>query len=349
MSKSLNVTLMMDEGWVPPDDPDLGRSELPPGSAADESAPAPAPLTERHVAIALRELGHRVRILPVGHDVQPVVAALSEQPPDLVFNLIEQFRDERGMVINVVALLEMMGLPFTGTGWVGLMLCRDKGLSKQLLSLHKIQSPRFATFPPGRKLRVPRSLPFPVIVKPQFEEGSDGIARASIVHNADDLAERVRLVHQQWRQLAIAEEYVEGRELYVGLLGNPRLAALPAREIRFGSADSGGPVIATKRVKGDAAYREKWNIDYAFADLDDAMASEVARVARRVYRILQLRDYGRIDLRVTPSGRIRVLEVNANPDLGYGEDFAESAERAGIGYNKLIDRILRLSLRRYRN
>ena len=335
MSKPLSITLMMDQAWLPAGDPNLAAIALD-------------GLTERHVAMTLRELGHQVRIVGVGHDVQEIVAALTDTPPDIVFNLTEQFRDDRRLDMHVAGLLELMGLPFTGSGSAGLMLCRDKGLCKQLLSLHKIRCPSFALFPPGRRPRVGRRLKYPLIIKPQYEDASDGIFRASIVGSETELTERVRLVHERYDQVAIAEEYVEGRELYVGVLGNKRLLAFPAREIHFGSATAGGPSIATRRVKSDAAYRDKWGIEYRFADLSDSLAAEVSHVCKRVYRLLQLQDYGRIDLRVTADNRINILEVNANPEIAYGEDFAEAAEKAGVGYGRLIDRILKLALRRHK-
>ena len=201
-------------------------------------------------------------------------------------------------------------------------------------------------FPPARPLRVRKRLRYPLIVKPVYEDGSDGIAIASVVSSDAELLERVRFVHDRFQQVAIAEEYIAGRELYVSVLGNARLRVLPAREIRFGDADAGGPPIATSRVKWDKAYREKWQIAYGDADLDEATFAAVARVCKRTYRILQLQDYGRIDLRVTADNKITILEVNPNPDVAYGDEVAEAARAGGMNYNGLIDAICRLALRR---
>jgi len=332
MSKSLNITLIMDKAWIPAEDPDLSNDDL-------------TPLTERHVAHSLRALGHNVRVVGVGDSVQDIVAALAQDTPDLVFNLVEQFRDDRRLDANVTALLELFGIPFTGAGSAGLMLCRDKGLCKQILNLHKIHVPAFVAYEPGERVYVPKHLNYPLIVKPQFEDASDGIAKRSLVKNETELADRVRLVHEQWRQIAIAEEYIEGRELYVALVGNKRLTVFPIRELHFGDSGDDAPCIATGRVKTDPEYRDKWNIEYRFAQLPAALSSEVARVCKRMYRLLQLRGYGRVDLRVTAEGKIKVLEVNANPDIAYGEDFAESAEKGGVKYEQLISRIVRLALR----
>ena len=334
MSKRLKITLLMDEAWVPQDDPQF---------AGDSREP----LTERHVTVTLRELGHEVTVLGVGHNVPDIVRSLTDSPPDLVFNLVEQFREDRRLDKNVAGLLEMMNVPFTGSGSDGLMLCRDKGLCKRLLSLHRIQCPRFVQFAPRRRVRLPKSLSFPLIVKPQYEDASDGIAKTSVVRSEGELAERVRVVHDYWQQVAIVEEYVEGRELYAALLGNRRLTVFPARELFFGSSHDDAPRIATSKVKLDEAYRNKWQIKYGFAELDTGLSTAIERISKKVYRLLRIRDYGRIDLRVTLDNKIKVLEVNANPDVAYGDDFAESAEKAGVEYVQLIDRIVKLALRRH--
>jgi len=332
MTDAMNVTVLMDAGAIPDDDGDF--------TAHVQTT------TEGHVVTALRELGHTVRILGVGYDVPEIIAALSDPRPDLVFNLAEQFGNDRRLDVGVVSLLEMMGLRYTGTGQAGLMLCRDKGLCKQLLSLHRIRVPDFAVFPPDRPPRTRKRLRYPLIVKPVFEDGSDGIAIASVVSSDAELLQRVRFVHERFQQVAIAEEYIAGRELYVSVLGNARLRVFPAREIRFGDADAGGPPIATSRVKWDKDYRDKWQIAYGFADLDAATFAAVARVCKRAYRVLQLQDYGRIDLRLTPDNKITLLEANPNPDIAYGDEVAEAARVGGVDYNQLIDTICRLALRR---
>jgi len=334
MKRSLNVTVMMDEGWIPSDDPDFSRD-------SQKSQ------TERHVVASLRALGHNVRILGVGYDVQAIVHDLSEHPPDIVFNLAEQFGDNRQLDKNVAAILELMEVRFTGTGSAGLMLCRNKALCKQLLGLHRIRVPGFVMLPPAKSVRHPKRLRFPLIVKPLYEDGSEGISRASIVNNDAELTERAGWVHERLHQVALAEEYIDGRELYVGVLGNKRLSVLPPRELSFGDSHNNGPTIATYRVKFDAKYRQKWQIEYGFADLPADVTANVARVAKRTFRLLQLQDYCRIDLRLTAENKIVILEVNPNPDIAYGDEFAEAAEHAGIAYNRLIDRILSLALRRY--
>ncbi len=334
MGKSLDIIVLVDEAMIPAGDPQMNEQ------------PA-EPMTEFHVADALRVLGHRVRILGSGSDVATMVNSLTQERPDLVFNLTEHIQGNRLMDKNIAGVLEMLGIPFTGAGPSGLMLCRDKRLCKQLLSLHRIRVPGFASFPLSKRFRPPRGLSYPLVVKPAYEDGSEGISNSSLVSSARALEERVAWVHESFVQPVIAEEYIEGREFYVGVLGNAKLQVLPVRECLF-NPDDEGPTMATFRVKHNENYRRKWNIEFGFAEgLNDAVLKRIERVAKRTYRVLQLRDYGRIDLRLTPDGRLVVLEANPNPDIAYGEELAEAAERAGIGYDELIRLIVRTALRRY--
>jgi len=335
MSRKLNITVLVDETEIPPDDPQFTDSP-------DE------PTTEYHVIEALRSLGHNVTALPATEDIVRLTTDLTKQRPDLVFNLTEQLAGDRRFDKNIAALLEMLHIPFTGTGPMGLMLCRDKRLCKQLLSLHKIRVPAHLWLVPGRKIRVPKAIRYPLVVKPAFEDSSEGISNASLVNNESELKERVLFVQQRWQQPVIAEEYIAGRELYVGILGNKKLLVLPFRECCFRSADASGPQLATYRVKWNRQYREKWGIEFSFASLDKKVSDHISRICRKVYHLLQIRDYGRIDLRLTPDNKAVILEANPNPDLAYGEDVAEAAEKAGLNYEKLIASIVNLALRRYR-
>lgn len=239
-------------------------------------------------------------------------------------------------------------MPFTGTATAGLLLCRDKRLCKQLLRLHKIRVPEFFSFPQNKNVRIPKKVHYPLVVKPAFEDSSEGISNASIVTNETALKERVEFVHQRWHQPVIAEEYIEGRELYVAVLGNKKLNVLPARECFLDCAEQGGPLLATYRVKWNKEYRKKWNITFSFAELNPSVEENIKRICKRAYRVLQLRDYGRIDLRLTPENKIVILEVNPNPDLAYGEEVAEAAEKSGLSFEKFIEQIVNLALRRYK-
>jgi D-alanine-D-alanine ligase len=334
MSQQLNIVVLVDPVTIVPDDPHFHK-------------PTDKPTTEFHVCEALRLLGHRTTVLGAEYDIAAVAQALTEENPDLVFNLTEQFCGDRRLDKNIAALLELLDIPFTGAGAMGLMLARDKGLCKQILTLHKIRVPNFIALPARRAIRIPRRLPYPMVVKPAFEDSSEGLSNASVVYDAEALSERATFIHERWKQTAIAEEYIEGRELYVSVIGNQRLTVLPPRECCFNAEGDQGPVILTYRCKWDDDYREKWKITFGFAELDAAILKNVERICKRAYRALQLQDYGRMDLRLTPDNKLVILEANPNPDIAYGEEVAEAAERIGIGYESLIDKIIRLALRRY--
>jgi D-alanine-D-alanine ligase len=334
MRRRLNIIVLVDPATIPPDDPHFQKGSK-------------KPITEYHVCEALRLLGHRVTVLGADHDVAKVVQSLTNHSPDLVFNLTEQFCGDRRLDKNIAALLELLEIPFTGAGTMGLMLARDKGLCKQILTLHRIRVPNFIALPPGRAIRVPKHLRYPMVVKPAFEDSSEGLANASVVYDPQALGERATFIHERWEQPAIAEEYVEGRELYVSVIGNQRLTVLPPRECCFNADGDQGPLILTYRCKWNDDYREKWKITFGFAELEPMILKNIERVCKRAYRALQLQDYGRMDLRLTPDNRLVILEANPNPDIAYGEEVAEAAERAGITYEALIDKIIRLALKRY--
>jgi D-alanine-D-alanine ligase len=335
MSRKLHVTVLVDAAEITDEDPNF-------------EAQLEDPTTEHHVIETLRELGHEVSVLGAVRDIGTIAGTLTESKPDLVFNLTEAFEGNRQLDKNIAALLEMISVPFTGAGSAGLMLCRDKRLCKELLSLHKIRVPRFFSMPRGRRIPVAKTVRYPLVVKPALEDSSEGISNASLVNNSDELQERARFMHERWQQPAIAEEYIEGRELYVSILGNKRLAVLPPRECFFDSDGGAGPQLATYRVKWNEQYRKKWNIRFGFAELDQATFKNISHVCKKVFRALQLRDYGRIDLRLTHDNKVVILEANPNPDLAYGEEVAEAAEKSGMTYEQLIDRILRIALRRYK-
>jgi len=335
MARKLHITVLVDEAEIPANDPEF-------------TAAPKEPTTEYHVIEALRLLEHDVSILPATEDIGKLANALAERQPNMVFNLTEQLAGDRRHDKNIAALLDMLGAPFTGSGPAGLMLCRDKGLCKQLLSLHKIRVPGFVWLAPGRKIRASKALQYPLVIKPAFEDSSEGISNASLVNNDTELADRTKFVHERWEQPVVAEEYIAGRELYVSVLGNKKLNVLPVRECFFKAGQSQGPQLATYRVKWNQAYREKWNIEFGFAELDPGVLDSIKRICRKVYHVLQLRDYGRIDIRLTPDNKVVVLEANPNPDLAYGEEVAEAAEKSGIGYEAFIDRVLKIALRRYK-
>jgi len=227
-----------------------------------------------------------------------------------------------------------------------MMLSRDKALSKQILMYHRIPTPRFAVFPKGKKVRRSKRLAYPLLVKSVVEDASLGISQSSVVHDDEALAKQVQHVHEEVGSDALVEQYIEGRELYVGVLGNRQLQVLPVWEMLFEKMPDDMVPIATAKVKFDTKYQKKYGIDTrAATDLTPEIQANIERISKRVYRALNMSGYARLDLRLRNDGRVYVLEANANPNLAFGEDLAESAAAAGISYEALLTRIINLGLR----
>jgi D-alanine-D-alanine ligase len=331
------VLVLMHEDLVPPDDI-AGKSDA---EVLEYKA-------EYDVVTGLRELGHEVHPLGLYDDMTPLRRAIQNFKPHIAFNLLEEFRGEPMLDQNVVSYLELVQVPYTGCNPRGLMIARDKALSKMILHHHRIRVPRFAVVPAGRKLRrKPARLEYPLIVKSQVEESSLGIAEASIVNNDEKLAERIAFMHANVGTSLILEQYVDGRELYVGVMGNSRLQALPVWELEMGRLRSDAPRIATRRVKWNLKFQERRGVEIGPArDLPPELERLLVKTSKRLYRLLQLSGYARVDFRLDAEGRPYFLEANPNPDIGYGEEFAEAAEAAGIDYEPLLDRILAIGLRK---
>ncbi|MCS6946944.1 MAG: hypothetical protein NZM12_04950 [Steroidobacteraceae bacterium] len=330
--KKLRVLVVMHASLVPP-------------AAADQLDPKRAEemRTEIDVLTTLRALGHQVQPVGVLDSLTDLRNAIAEWQPDIAFNLLEEFDGIVTYDQHVVAFLELSRQPYTGCNPRGLLLSRDKPLSKQLLTYHRIPTPRFTVFRRGVRLHVPRKLRYPLFVKSATEDASLGIAQASIVEDLARLRERVAFVHDQVGSDALVEEYIPGREIYMGVLGNERLTCLPAWEMNFGSLPSSQAPIATRKIKWDRRYQQKLGIaTHAASDLPANVAQRLERLTRRIYRALGLSGYARMDFRVTDSGDVYVLEANANPNLAQAEDFAQSALAAGIGYDELLTRLLQL-------
>jgi D-alanine-D-alanine ligase len=300
---------------------------------------------EYDVIETLREIGHTVHVLGIHDDLTGIRAAAEAFKPHIVFNLMEAFAGVTTFDQNVVSYLELLRLPYTGCNPRGLVLARDKALSKKLLAYHRIPVPEFTVVRPGRKPVLPKRLAFPLIVKSLFFEASTGISQASVVENAEQLARRVTFIHEKLGTAAIVEQFVDGRELYVGIVGNERLDVFPVWEMSFEKMPENRWKIATERVKWSTQYQKRHGIMTDRAKLEPALAEGIQRIAKRAYRALDLNGYARIDGRLDDEGRIFVLEANPNPNLAYGEDFAESAEVSGMSYERLLDRILALGLR----
>ena len=300
---------------------------------------------EYDVIETLREQGHEVRVLGVHDDLAGIRPAAGFFEPHIVFNLMEAFAGITTYDQNVVSYLELLHLRYTGCNPRGLILARDKALSKKLLAYHRIPVPDFCVIKYGRKPALPKKMQFPLIVKSLFFEASAGISQASVVEDQEQLARRVQFIHESLGTAAIVEQFIDGRELYVGVLGNERLEVLPVWEMSFAQMPENRWRIATERVKWNTQYQKKNGIMTDAATLSAADIDRIQRVAKRAYRALDLNGYARIDLRMDDEGRVYVLEANPNPNVAYGEDFAESAETSGISYERLLERIITLGLR----
>ncbi len=334
MKKRLKVLALFDTAGTPPADQDFSR-EL---KTADWKA-------EANVIDALKRLGHEVRMLGVFDEPGLILDEVKAHPPDAVFNLTEHFNNRSAYDQNVASLLEMLGVRHTGSGPTGLTLCKNKGMTKEILAYHRIRFPAYAIFPPGSTVRRPKRLAFPLFIKPLQEEASYGISQDSFVENDEAFEERVRFIHERMNQEALAEEFIEGRELYVSILGNRRLQVFPIREVIFSEIPEGRPRFSTFKAKWDDAYRARWGIQNIFAEpLPEGTTERIAEICKKVYRVLRIRGYGRIDLRLAPNGDIVILEANPNPNLADDDEFAQSALKTGLTYEGLIQRIIGLAL-----
>jgi D-alanine-D-alanine ligase len=301
--------------------------------------------TEANVLAALTELGHVTEQLAIFDDLDLLTQKLQRFAPDIIFNLADQFRNNRAFDQNIASFLELHGIPFTGCGSTGLMLCKHKAISKKILGYHRIHVPEFTVIARGKRIARPRRLRFPILVKPLKEEASYGISQASFVETDEQFKERVQFIHDKYNNDVIAEEYIEGRELYVSILGNLRLQVLPVRELLFQQVPPDEPKIATYRAKWDEEYRRRWGLQNQFPEgLDPVVVRQIEQTCKRIYRLLTIDGYARLDLRLTPANQLYFIEANPNPILAGDEDFALSAQKVSLTYPQLIERILRLGL-----
>jgi D-alanine-D-alanine ligase len=330
--KKLKILLLVHEKLVPPDDL-TGLSE----TDIDVFR------TEYNVLSTLENLGHQLRVAGVGDQLTELRRTIRDWRPDIVFNLLDEFSGIVSYDHYVVAYLELMRQPYTGCNPRGMMLSRDKVLAKQVLAWHRVASPAFQLFTYGKAFREPRRLRFPLFVKSATEDASFGISQASMVEDMQSLRDRVEFIHDHVQSDALVEEFIPGRELYIGVLGNTRLTTLPVWEMNFGTLTNLQSRIATRKVKWDRKYQAKHGIASGRAsDLSPEQELKLGRLAKRIYRALHMSGFARMDLRMRDDGRVYLLEANANPDLTYGEDFAESAAAAGIDYPALITRLVNL-------
>ncbi len=312
----------------------------------DAEGPPPDPVLG-DVAEALGACGHDVARLVIGRDVAPVVDALRRRAPDLVFNLAESFRGKSALESSIASMLNLLGLRYTGSSHTGLTLAGDKSLTKKILSFHGIRVPESATVHRGA-LDWADALEFPLIVKPPQEDASLGITSASVVRSLQELLERIDEVQRDHAGPVLVERYVEGREFYVPVLGNERAEALPVAELDMSRYPDGVPRIASHAAKWEEGHAEYDGSVVAYPkDLEEATLERMRGAALETFHALRLRDYARIDLRVTPDGEVFVIEANPNCYLARSEVFAQCALRGGLEYDGLIGRIVDLAMARY--
>jgi D-alanine-D-alanine ligase len=303
--------------------------------------------TEYDVVSTLRAAGHEVRPLGVFDELKPIREAVESWKPHVVFTLLEEFHGQAAYDQNVASYLELMRIPYTGCNPRGLMLSRGKDLSKTLVHYHRIPVPAFMVVPKGRKVRRPARLTLPLIVKSLSEDASYGISQASVVNSDEKLAERVAFIHESIRTPALVEQYIDGREIYVGVIGNDRLRVLPVWELQFGDMPQDAWPIATEKVKHDTDYQERRRILHGPAkDLAPELYARIQRAAKRIYRTLELDAYARIDFRLSSEGVPYFLEANPNPEIAESQEFATAAKHDGLAYPELLQRIVTLGMRR---
>jgi D-alanine-D-alanine ligase len=300
---------------------------------------------EDEVVEALTKLGHEPVLYEIDGTLKSLLG-LARADCDLVFNLAESFADDDTADFKIAAFLELLGKKYTGTGTHGLMLAQDKAIAKKIFAFHGIHTPVFAKSFRGR-LDFSHDLHFPVIVKPAREDGSIGIEFSAVVNSIKELMERMDWLHAHFDSPVLIEEYIDGREMYVGVIGNDKPEALPVIELDLSKLPDGTPRIAAAEVKwgkGTKAYRDTKSA--VASDLPDETVALLQQTAVAAYQALELRDYGRVDMRLQPDGKVHVIEVNPNPWLSSRAEFAMAARKAGRTYPQLIEEIVGLATAR---
>ncbi len=331
--KKLRVIVLVHEDLIPP--------ESLKGLSDKEAQEVK---TEFDVISTLRAMGHEVHPVGLYNQLNVIGNALLEHKPHVAFNLLEEFHGYPMYDQHVVSYLELMKQPYTGCNPRGLTIAKDKALTKMILAYHRIPVPNFAVFPMNRKVQRPKRLNFPLLVKSISEEGSIGIAQASVVHDDEKFASRVEFIHRQNKTDAIAEQYIKGREIYVGVIGNQNIQTYTPWELLMEKLPEGAENIATQKVKWDPTYQERVGVVTRAAELTPEQQKKLERLSKRIYRYMFLSGYARLDYRMTEEGQFYLLEANPNPQIARGEDFAESAKHGGLSYEQLLQKIMNVGL-----
>jgi len=322
----------------------LVHSQLIPDTQIDipaEQRPEYSWITEYDVARALSKLGHDIEFLGIDESIDPLVEVLQRKEHSIIFNMLEEFNSNTKMESKIVSLMELYGQKYTGCNSKGLLIAKDKALSKKILKYHNIGTPHFFTIKKNKKMKLPKTLEFPLIVKCLFEEASLGIAKASVVHSEEKLQARIRFIHDSLNQDAIAEEFIEGKELFVGIMGDKNLKVLPIIELIFDKSDEPGKEIYSSRAKWNEDYRARNGIDTMPAELSKELTEKISKYCKRAYRALGITGYARLDIRVTKDEKIFLLEANPNPNIARDDDFAKAANLYGLDYEALIQALIK--------
>ncbi|MCB0412456.1 MAG: hypothetical protein KDD22_08015 [Bdellovibrionales bacterium] len=328
----MKVSVLLHEDLVPPEET-LKPSEL-------EERPYK---TEYNVLQSLRQMGHKVNVVGVKEELSVIRTHIREHSPNIIFNLLEEFRGEAFFDYHIVAYLELLGIKYTGCNPRGLLLARDKALGKKVLKYHRIPTPEFTVFRQGKSFKISKRLKYPLFVKTLNEEASLGISQESVVSNEKMLSERIEFLFETYGTDVIAETYIDGREFYVGMMGNDRLQSFPVLELSFGKLSEDSHAIATRKIKWDLKYRRKNNIEVVSPkELSNSWVEKMQKVSKKAYRALELSGCARMDLRITEQGDVFLIEANPNPDIGEGEEFHQAAELAGWSYSEMLEKLINL-------
>ena len=291
----------------------------------------------------LRTLYDNVVIVPFDPAVTPTIDALRALKPRVVFNVTEWVDGERRLDAAITGVLELLGLPYTGSGAEALQICRDKSLSKQIVTKRGVSVAQEMLLRPGETVRAP-AFGFPLLVKPQYGDGSDSIGKNALVRNLAQLRARARAIHRKQKQPALCEAFIPGDDIYVALLGNEPRVMRPIQVV-IGRKHANAPLFATYNVKNTGAYRKRWRVHWIEPKLPAPLMREIQRASRAAFHALKLNGYARLDYRLTPDHRLVFLEANANPDLD-PHSFGNNRCFAGVRYRDAIKTIVETALRR---
>ena len=297
-------------------------------------------ITEYDVSTALIKKGYSITILGLDSSLNELTLALESKIYDCVFNLLEEFNNQTQMESKVVSLMELYEQSYSGCSSKGLLIAKDKALSKKIFKFHHIDTATFFTMPLGRKKNPPKSIKYPQIVKCLYEEASFSLAKASVVSNREKLLSRIRYIHTKLHQDVICEEFIEGREIYLAVIGEKNLKTLPPMELFFENVENPQKEIYSSRAKWNEKHRQRNGIRTRPAQLNQNLLEKVINICKKTYRCLNLTGYARIDLRITKNNKIFVLEANPNPNIAKDDDFAKSASLKGISYEDLIESLI---------